>query len=378
MIRVLHLFDASVRWEHRVLLRQLADGLPAAEFDHHVAAVDSHARRGLGPNDPLLFPRRFNLNILDAPRSMRRYLRTCQVDVIHAWGAQAAAVAEHGSHAGGQPVAVTIWDAGLDARQTRLLRTDGHPDQRPVVCGGAAVRRHLAAHGVDAARCRVIPPAVDVAQIDAARGSGLRLRLGLGPEHTLLTTPAPAASGGGHFAAFWLTAVRSFLDPNIRLVLPGISREQRRLARLAAQLDMNHLLICTGRQVPCEQVIAIADATVVAPSRDVSPAGLAWALAAGVPVIATAVDSVTEWIEHGVNGWLLAPGPAKRLATRLAAAVSHLDQLREMADAAIEPARRQFAPEIAGRAYQQLYRNLADGRAAWSGGTENGNGHDDP
>lgn len=361
------MFDATIRWEDRVALRQLTEHLPRGRCGHAVACVDATARRWLRSREPPLFPRRFDLDVLDAPRALRRYLVEPGADVIHAWGVRAAAVAEHATHTMHRPVALTLWDSQVDARGMRHLRREGDPHARPIICGGDAARRRLIGCGVDATRCVVIRPAADVATIERARRSGIRERLGLTDEHTLITAPEPVVPGAGHFAAFWLTAIRSFLDPGIRLVVSGWSREQARIQRLARQLGMDHLLICPPSGVACEELIAVADAVVVAPSVETSPGGLAWALVAGVPVVGTSVDSVRELITHGVNGWLIAPGPAKRLATRLASAVGQLDALRDAADAARADAEHQFAPPQAAQRHARLYENVVAGRPPWDG-----------
>ena len=85
----------------------------------------------------------------------------------------------------------------------------------------------------------------------------------------------------------------------------------------------------------------------VAPSRE-EPFGtvLSEAMAAGVPVVATAVDGLPEVVTHGVDGMLVEPGEIDALA---AAVVEVLGRREAMGQAAREAARRFDADRYAER-----------------------------
>ncbi|UCG15540.1 MAG: glycosyltransferase family 4 protein [Phycisphaerales bacterium] len=366
MIRVLHLCDASAGWEHRVSVGQLLARLPADEVEQSVAVVDAQARLRLGlpACRCLLFARRFNLDFLHAAWALRRFLDRRCVDLVHAWGVRAAAVAECATCADGRPVAVTLFHPIVPTRDVRFLRNIREPDRKPILCSADTVRRRLVEQGVDARRCVVIRPGVDFAAINHARKSHLRRNIGLTEDCTLIVTPEPVTRTAGHFAAFWMTAIRSFLDPGVRVVLPGASREQRRLERLARQLNLGHLVICPGSDVRFEDLIVTADVAVVVPTVEISSGSLAWAMAARVPVLGTAVRSVAEMISHDANGLLFKPLPAKRLAARLALALADRRPLDRLAEAARAQAYQVFGLGRAVAQHRRLYNNLVSGRPA--------------
>jgi glycosyltransferase involved in cell wall biosynthesis len=57
------------------------------------------------------------------------------------------------------------------------------------------------------------------------------------------------------------------------------------------------------------------------------------AMAAGVPVVATKIAGIPELVEGGVSGFLVMPGDAKSLATRVLELLNHPD-MRERVGAA--------------------------------------------
>jgi glycosyltransferase involved in cell wall biosynthesis len=369
MIRVLHLLDASAGWEHRLAVRWLLDRLPADRIEPHLAAVDPIARaRTPGPRPrctPL--PRRFQVDFLHAAPRLRRHLDANRIDIVHAWGLAAAKVAEAAASTSARPVLLSTFDPRLTPREAAFLRSAPPTDRRPVLCASQTVRRRLLEHGVTPDRCVVIRPAVDFGRINRARESDLRARLGLTPENTLVATPEPVTRQDGHFAAFWMTAIRSFLDPGIRVALHGASREKERLLRLARQLDMSHLALDVDEVVPFEDLVAVADLAVTVPRSDISGGCLAWAMAAGVPVIGSAVYAVAELIAENLNGRLVAPAPAKRLATRLAALAGERETLSRLADVARGQAYEVFSVRRFVDQVRRLYENLVEGRLAADG-----------
>lgn len=364
MTRLLHLVDSSLGWEQRLAVTQLLHRLPSGEFRQCVAAVDGAARRRLGPRgrDAPLFARRFGLDFLAAP-ALRRYVDRWRIDLIHAWGTRAAAAAEYATHSRRRPIALTVFDPGLEKRDVSFIRNTDAPSNRPVICASQTVRRRLAEQGVDVARCAVIRVGVDFSTLNDVRKSTLRRDLGLTSDHTVIVVPEPVTRTGGQSAAFWATAIRSFLDPHVRVVIPGRSREQRRLVRLAERLNLKHLIVAPGPDVPFEHLVAVADLAVVAPTEEVSGTTLAWAMAAGAAIIGTAVYSVAEAVAHDVNGILFKPTSAKRLATSLAQAIGERDRLRRLAEVARGQAFEVFSLRRCIDQHRQFYDNVLNSRS---------------
>ncbi|MBN1512051.1 MAG: glycosyltransferase family 4 protein [Phycisphaerae bacterium] len=369
MIRVLHLFDASAGWEHRLAVQSLLDRLPADRIESQLGTIDPAARTQVARPDQrlVLFRRRFHADFLYVAPRLRRHLDAHGIDIVHAWGLHAAKVAEAAASASARPVLLTRFNPTLTPREAAFLRSLPPTDRRPVLCASQTVRRRLLETGLPPDRCIVIRPGADGDRIRRARTSGLRARLGLTPENTLVVTPEPVTRHAGHFAAFWMTAIRSFLDPGFRVALPGASREKDRLLRLARQLDMTRIVVDTDETVAYPDLVAVADLAVVVPTGEVSVGAIAWAMAAGLPVIGTAVQCVNELIADNRNGRLVAPAPAKRLATHLARLAGEPETLRRLAEAARKDADERFRVSRYADQVRRLYENLTQGRLAADG-----------
>ena len=78
------------------------------------------------------------------------------------------------------------------------------------------------------------------------------------------------------------------------------------------------------------------------------------AQAAGVPVIASAIGGMVDYIEHGVNGYLFDPGDAEHLAELLMNIVSHPERIEDLSAKATPP------PDMASHTEQilQLYQDI--------------------
>ena len=82
------------------------------------------------------------------------------------------------------------------------------------------------------------------------------------------------------------------------------------------------------------------------------------ALAAGVPVVAMAVDGVSEVVRDGENGFLVAPQDVEGVATRVAAILAD-DALRARLAARAGDGLEEFGREAMVRQQEELYRELA-------------------
>lgn len=119
-----------------------------------------------------------------------------------------------------------------------------------------------------------------------------------------------------------------------------------------------------GSLKPEELTQALARATLlVMPTRaDTSPNAVKEAVVAGVPVIATNVGGIPDYVVHGSNG-LLIPEPAPRL---LADAILEAAKDRIFCEGAVEPATHQrmreyLSPARMGESFLAAYRKALQG-----------------
>jgi glycosyltransferase involved in cell wall biosynthesis len=108
------------------------------------------------------------------------------------------------------------------------------------------------------------------------------------------------------------------LPENIALWVVGRGPEQAHLAALARDLGVEHRTRFVGPKRNVEPYLQAADCA-VCPSTWAEGVGLVnlEALACGLPVVASRIGGIPEFIEDGRNGLLFAPGNPEELAERL-------------------------------------------------------------
>ena len=112
----------------------------------------------------------------------------------------------------------------------------------------------------------------------------------------------------------------------------------------------------------------------VVPSIWEEPFGLVVleAMAAGKPVVASAIGGITDIVTDGVDGLLAQPGRAESFAAAIRRLLENREERESMGSAAAQTARR-YAPETMLDEIEALYREVMDGaRAAEPGAPSSG------
>jgi glycosyltransferase involved in cell wall biosynthesis len=175
--------------------------------------------------------------------------------------------------------------------------------ERLVQLGAERERTHVLRNGVDLDRFRPLD------RLECRR------RLGLEEGRWLLSVGHLVALKGHDIAIAALPG----LPPDVRLAIVGDGEERRRLAAVAARLDVTERVRLVGA-VPQDELVCwynAAVALVLCSSREGSPNVVLESLACGTPVAATAVGGVPELLEDPAAGRLI----AERTPSALAAAV---------------------------------------------------------
>ena len=319
MTRVCHLFDGSTGWAQRVAVAGLLDRLPAEQFVNRLVAIDPAAlpqlRRLHRPVETYHILGGINATVTPL---VNRFLARERIELVHAWGLPAALSAHAASDV---PQVIELFDPRFARSDFKLIRTLARPRGFAVACSTATVRRRLIEGGVAPDLCVVLRPGVDFALINRVKDSPLREKLGIRRDKFVVIVPEPATGDGGHLEGYWAVELLNNAIGKVRIIVPGNSREQRRIRRLDASGLDSRVVISPGRQVPFEELVTVSDALVVIPGGDIPTTCIAWAMAAGVVVVGTAVYAVAELIADRVNGLLFKPrsdeGPAVAVARLL-------------------------------------------------------------
>jgi glycosyltransferase involved in cell wall biosynthesis len=156
--------------------------------------------------------------------------------------------------------------------------------------------------------------------------------------------------------------------PDVRLVCAG-DGDRIAVARYAERLGIADAVKFTGWVGPSGKRALLESAAVFAmPSYDAAlPISLLEAMAAGVPVVASAVGGIPEVVVDGVSGFLVAPGDSASLARLLRRLLLDHALGARLGATARESARLRFAPERALPKLEEIYAAVGLSAAAEPG-----------
>jgi glycosyltransferase involved in cell wall biosynthesis len=104
--------------------------------------------------------------------------------------------------------------------------------------------------------------------------------------------------------------------------------------------------------------LSCADVFVLPSLSEGMPMALLEAMAAGLPVVATAVGGVTEIVEDGVNGFLVRPGDARGLALQISRMLDDPGSSRRMGERAQAVALARFSTQSIAARLASIYTQV--------------------
>lgn len=84
-------------------------------------------------------------------------------------------------------------------------------------------------------------------------------------------------------------------------------------------------------------------------------------MAMGIPNISTGIASIPEVIEHGVNGYLIAPGDRKGLTELITKLCLDRELRMEMSRMAYQTVKEKFSIPVCCENIKELYRKVLSG-----------------
>jgi glycosyltransferase involved in cell wall biosynthesis len=143
--------------------------------------------------------------------------------------------------------------------------------------------------------------------------------------------------------------------PEVCFVMVGDGPLRGEAQTRAAELGIADRVIFCGWWNDVPGLLAATSVSVLSSHHEGLPCSVVESLAAGVPVVATAVDGTPEVIRPGVNGELVAPGDPGGLAAAVLAILDDDERRRSMAAAAADGL-DDFGRDHMVRQLEELYR----------------------
>ncbi len=302
---------------------------------------------------------------LRAVRDVRRVIRSFRPDVVHTHSSKAGILGRFAARREHVPAVIhTVHGFGFTPLQTPPMRFAFLSVEKMlarltdhfVTVSESDRRRGVELGLFPSERSTVIRAGIDLAAFREARGgTGVRERLGIPMAAPLVTQVGNFKPQKAPLDFVRVAAEVAAHCPDAWFVMVGDGPLRPAAEELAKSLGVADRMVFCGWW---DDVPALLDATTVSVLTSVHeglPCSVVEALAAGVPVVATAVDGTVEVIRSGVNGFLAPVGDIGALSAAVSGVLGDAAMRERMAAAAQEDL-DQFDRDVMVRQQEDLYR----------------------
>jgi glycosyltransferase involved in cell wall biosynthesis len=326
----------------------------AREAGHEVAVA-----AGPGPLADELESEAFALPVVNrqlrrlpaAARALRIAIRTFRPDVVHAHGPTMGLLTALISARGRDPRALVSMHGVPDEDYNRAaltLRLAG----LPIVACGPGVSAALVERGLRLKATIVNGIAPPPAPADRR---SVELELGVRSGSPLLVSVGRLVDQKNHGLAIEALG----LVPEASLVIFGEGPLRDALGKQAAALGVENRVVFAGLRTDVRAIVGAADALVMPSVWEGLPLVALEALAAGTPVVATAVRGIQELVTNEENCLLVPPGDAQALAAALTRVLGDHGLRDRLSEAGLVLA-RSYSEDAMVTPFLELYENLAE------------------
>jgi glycosyltransferase involved in cell wall biosynthesis len=213
--------------------------------------------------------------------------------------------------------------------------------------------------GLDPAKVRVVANGVDIAALDAARpGPPVRRELGLPEDVPVIGLVGRLDHWGkGHKELFTAMARIRERYPVHALIVGG-GRREAEVRQLAENLGLADAVLFLGQRQDVPDLLNAMDVFVLPSYSEGVSLALLEAMAAGRPVIASAVGGLPEVVTDGDTGLLIPPRDADALAGALERLLGDPAWAQQLGASARDHVREHYSLERLGREINEIYAAL--------------------
>jgi glycosyltransferase involved in cell wall biosynthesis len=375
-----------------------ADGSGGITLREALALDDRYASTILAPEDGSLFDRAeaAGLHVIrlrkmgrgrrvypwadvEALRELSDHLLAGEFDVVHTHAGRAGAIGRVAAHRLGRSAIVhtlhgfpfnefqsPVVRAPLRAIERRLGRITDYFLTDGTFVASEAVRLRIA----QPERVRaVISPIDAVPPVSEDRRREARRLLGIPDGAKVVGTASRLAVQKAP-----LDMVRAFAAlgrPDVYMVWLGGGELRGQTERLIEEKGIGDRFLLLGDRDDVPRLLPAFDVFAISSLWEGLPCSVVEAMTCGIPVVATAVNSVPEVVISGKTGLVARPGDPASLSRALAYMLDHPAHAARMAEAARAQIQEQFRADLLGQELMEVYelaRQFASDRGAAVGG----------
>ncbi|MEO8076967.1 MAG: glycosyltransferase [Acidobacteriota bacterium] len=298
---------------------------------------------------------------LGAAWRLSRILKQLKPDIVHAHdphGVAMAALALSMSTQLGKPPLVASRRVDFHLRGNSLSRWK-YRQVDCFICASDAIRRMLVADGVPEARAKTVHEGIDLDRIDAAAPARL---------HEEFWLPHNAPIVGNVAALVPHKGQRHLIDsamlvlgqvPDARFVIAGEGELRPALERQVKEHHLEKHVLLTGFRPDVLSLHKAFDIFVMSSITEGLGTSLLDAMAAGKPVVATAVGGIPEVVVDGETGFLVPPRDHAAMAGAIERLLTDEPLRRRMGEAGRARVRTRFSAERMVQETLKVYERVA-------------------
>lgn len=301
---------------------------------------------------------------------LARFLRDQRVDVFHAHDRYSNIFGAPWARLAGvrRVIASRRWWDDRNRTAHRIANRFAYRFAHAVLANSPRVGQLLVrTEGVPAHRVAVVPNFVEedaFASASADRIREFRAELGIPPGAPTVGIIANLRAVKNHPSLLRAFALLRDRWPDAYLILVGDGDSRQSLETLAADLGIGNRVRLAGRRPNRPNLHHMFDVSVLCSLHEGLSNSILEAMAAGNPVIATAVGATPDAVLDGETGLLVPPSDPVRLSEAIDALLADPPRAHEMGAAGRRRVREQYSPHAALTALDSLYRERGEEPAA--------------
>ncbi len=301
--------------------------------------------------------------VFRAARVMAGHVRTRGIDILHCHNTYAQLVAVVTGRLTRVKTITTIYVWGEFGWKRRVLQWADRLslsllDQVSAHCAqtfAETVRRGIPAQRLRLLTCGFTDERVELSIEERGRE---RREFGIGPEDVVLLNVARLWPEKAHDNL--LRGFRMILDrrPNTRLWIAGVGPEAAQIRALCEELRLSDNTVFLGFRKDLPRLLALADIQVHPSDMEGVPLAVCSGMAAGLPIVATAVGGLVEILRHEESAILIAPRHPEQLAEAVVRLIDQPELGRTLGNQARRFLREEYSLKAATERVEAVYEEV--------------------
>jgi len=204
----------------------------------------------------------------------------------------------------------------------------------------------------------IIYNGVSVKNTDAFDKTEFLSRAGLKSDARIVMTAGRLHRQKGYDHLIHAMPIVQAAFPGVKLLIPGEGEEENNLKKLADSLELTEQVIFMGLRSDVDRLLQCSEVFVLPSRWEGFPNVILEAMAAGKPVVATAVGGIPELVVQGVTGVLVPPQDTPALADAIKGLLSDEKRALAMGAAGRQRVQQCFSMDAMISKTEALYQEL--------------------